>query len=180
MTPADLQQALSYLYQSGGPNVSYTMQTDAAGQATIALWDNSLGTQPTPAQLATALAAAQLQVAKDAQTTSLQAAYMGARYNTAVQITTAAGASVSIPTDESTQTNVAGYLVAYAPPNKAPATMPLIDATGAVQSLALSDLQAIAKATADASVAAFNKLTTLLGQVQAATTIADVQAVVWG
>lgn len=179
MTTQQLQTAVNQLVPGAILGTGWTASTDSTGAASITYWNPSLGSQPTEAQLSTALAAAQLRAAKVAQTNSLTAAYKTARYGTPVSITAASGKSLSFPTDMATQDNVTKYLAVMQGMKTKPASVPLVDAGGAVQSLAPSDVQALAEAILSASQAAFTKLMSLQAQVQAATTIADVQAVVW-
>lgn len=177
MTLANLQQAVAYLFPSSVYSVTWTANTSDSSNVVIALWNGTLGAQPTASQLAAALASSQLQTAQTAQTAILQTAYEGARYGTPLAIVIGT-ASVQFPTNAATQTNVMGYLTAYSAATS-PATVPLQDATGSVQNLTYAELQSLAAAIADQSIAAWTKLQGLLASVQTATTVAAVGAVTW-
>jgi hypothetical protein len=179
MTLQELQEAVRELFPSSIYGVNWTASVDAAGDATIALWNNAIGTEPSTATLESALSASQLTAAKLAQNAVLLRAYENARYGTPVSITTVAGKALSFPSDTATQTNVMGYLAVFAGMSAKPASVPLLDANSALQSIAPADVQAIAEAILQASQTAFVKLAGLQSQVSAATTIANVQAVVW-
>jgi hypothetical protein len=179
MTTTELQQALAYLFPTAAvPGASnWTLTTDANGNASIVLWNNSLGTQPTIAQLTTALTACQVQQAQTAQNVTLQAAYTKARYGTPVTLTSGS-TMLTFPTDTATQTNVMGYLTAFTSAN-APAQMPLQDASETIQMLTFAQLQTLAQTIATESISAYSTLVSLSAQVAAATTVAAVQAVTW-
>lgn len=179
MTQTDLQNAVAAIY----PNIvypgSYTIVLDTSGNASIGLWNNSVGPQPTVAQLTAALAQIPLTQAQTAQNAALLTSYNMARYGTTATITPAAGgAALTFPTDPSTQQNIIGYLVAFNATD-APAQMPLADANNAAQMLTYADIQALAKLIATQSIAVWQTLKSLQAQVATATTIAAVQAVVW-
>ncbi len=179
MTLQQLQSSIAYLFPSAAPNVSYTTVVDSTGNATIALWNNALGAQPTTAQLTSALATVELAPSKAAQITTLDSSYQTARYNTPVTITSTTKASWVFPTDASTQTSIMGYLAAFDASDWPSAGLPLQDSSGTVQTTQYADVKAIAQAIANQSVAVWQKLQTLIAQVNAATTVAAVQAIVW-
>jgi hypothetical protein len=179
MTSNDLQAAIAYIYPAVKYPGSYTMVVDVTNNATIGLWDNTVGIQPTVDQLAAASLALQLNPAKLTQIATLETAYATARYGTPVTITSAASASLTFPTDTYTQSNVIGYLVAYDATDWPSTNVPLQDASGAIQMLAFADMKLLAKTIADSSMTVWQHLMTLLGQVEAATTVAAVQAIVW-
>jgi hypothetical protein len=179
MTLTDLQAALAYLYPAAsmpGAN-NWSLATDAQGNASILLWNNTLGTQPTTDQLATALTATQTAAARVTQIATLTASYGKARYGTPVSLTVGS-TTLTFPTDTATQTNVTGYLVAFTATN-APAQMPLQDSSQTVQMLTYAELQTLAQAIANESISAFTTLVNLTAQVDAAATVAAVQAITW-
>lgn len=177
MTLPELQQAVAYLFPSAVYGTTWTASVDSSGNATINLWSNSIGAQPDSTALSTALVESQLAAAKTTQNATLVVSYNAARYGTPVSITVGS-TTMTFPTDTLTQANVTGYLVAFSA-STAPASMPLVDATGTTQSLTYAAMQSLAEAIGNASIAAWTKLKTLQADVTAATTIADVQAVVW-
>ena len=178
MTLAELQQAVRQLFPSAIYGPSYTAAVDASGNATIALWNNTLGAQPTDTALSDALAASQLATAKAQQEEALVKAYSAARWGTPVSITSGS-TTLTFPTDTATQTNVAHYLSVFRGMATLPGSVPLADSGGVVQSITPAQVQSYAEAVLTQSTAAFQKLSQLLGQVKAATTVADVEAVVW-
>jgi hypothetical protein len=176
MTLLQLQQVLAILFPNAAPG-SWQVTTDTFGNASIALWNNSIGAQPTAAQLTAALASVQLQQTQAAQVATLNASYQTARYGTPVTLISGT-ATLSFPTDVATQTNVTGYLVAFTA-TTAPATMPLQDVNGVTQQVTYAQLQTLAASIATQSITAYTTLEGLLAQVGAATTAAAVQAIVW-
>ena len=179
MTNKDLQAAIGYLYLAVKYPGSYTMVVDVNGNATIGLWDNTLGTQPTTDQLAAASLTLQLSPAKLAQTAVLEAAYNKARYGAPVTITASSGTSVTFPTDSATQFNVVGYRSAYDQTDWPADGVPLQDATGAVPLLTCADMKTLAKTIAEQSRLAWVTMMGLVTQVNAATTLDAVNAVNW-
>jgi hypothetical protein len=178
MTQVELQQAVRQLYPSSIYNVDWTVVVDTSGTATLKLWNNALGPQPTDTELAAALAASQLAVAKATQTSQLLAAYQTEVYNTPVSLTVGSN-TYSFPVDDATQTNITKYLSVFAKMTTPPATVPLADANGKPQQLSPADLQALAELILTQSVSAWTKLVQLQAQVAAATTIAAVQGISW-
>lgn len=178
MNLAQLQQAVLKIYPTISSQTAYTTSFDSSGNAEIVLWNNSVGPQPTDAQLSSALSALQLEQAQAEQDSVLNAAYQTARFGTPVTITASSGATLTFPTGPDTQQDIMGYLVAY-DATDAPSQLPLQDSSGVVQQLTYADLKTLAKSIANNSYTAWLKLQSLLGQVKAATTISAVQAVVW-
>lgn len=174
-----LQQCIKYLYPTAVFPDNYTVKTDANGAASIGLWDFSLGAPPTPEQLTAASIAVSLEPAKEAKINQLRNTYQATRYGNSVAIALASGATVSFPTDPSTQQNIVGYLSAYKPEQWPGNGVPLQDATGAVSRLTRADVENLATTIADNSIQVWEKLMALVGQVNAAQTVADVNAVTW-
>lgn len=181
MTSVDLQTAIAHLYPGAPSPSGYTITVDSAGNATIASWTPDLagGPEPTATELAAALTAAQLMQAQRQQEQVLAQAYQAARYGAPITITTAAGVTLTFDTTTTTQMAVMGYLVAFNAANWPSAGVPLQDLAGAIHLLTLADMQSVAVATANQSIAAWTKLQTLLASVQAATSVAAVTSVVW-
>lgn len=179
MTFSDLQEAVSYLFPASVYGQNYTAAVDTQGNATINLWSNALGVQPTPAALTTALNDASLNAASAVQVAALTSSYQAARWGRDVILDQSGGGKLVFPSDASTQSNVMGYLVAYASPNQPPKTMPLLDASGVVQQVTYSQLSLLAGMIADRAITAFTLYQSLLAQIKAATTVAAIEAVVW-
>lgn len=183
MTAAQLQQVIASIYPAAvtASTSTYTMAVDTSGNATIALWNNTLGTEPTTAQLTAALTALQLAAAQQSQIATLDASYNGNRYGAPVAITSGS-TTLTFPTDTATQMNVMGLLAAYGLPNSVAVPtggIPLQDNSGTTQTLTLAQVQQLAGAIANQSISAWQTLDSLQAQVSAATTIAAVQAIVW-
>lgn len=180
MTLSDLQSAVTYLFPTAVYGQNYTAAVDAQGNATINLWSNALGMQPTPDALATALNDSVLDAARTSQIATLTSSYQGNRWGANVTIPAETGGTrLAFPLDPATQSNVMGYLVAYQAPNQPPKTMPLLDASGVVQQLTYSQLSLLAGIIADRAIAAFTQYQDLVTQVKAATTVAAIEAVMW-
>lgn len=179
MTLSDLQSAVTYLFPTAVYGQNYTAAVDAQGNATINLWSNALGAQPTPDALVTALNDSVLDAARTSQIATLTSSYQGERWGCNVTIPETGGTRLAFPLDPATQSNVMGYLVAYQAPNQPPKTMPLLDASGMVQQLTYRQLSLLAGIIADRSIAAFTQYQSLLAQVNAAATVAAIEAVTW-
>ena len=178
MTQQTLMQAIGYLYPTAMPNVNYSVSMDASGNASIRLWDNSLGTQPTSDALSVAMSAGQLSSARIYQQAVILTAYKQARWGTPVSLTV--GSNVCIfPADAETQLNVSYYIAANILQQAATTTYPLLDVNEAVQMLTYAQLVALAQVIQAATLAAFSKKSALFAQIASATTIAAVQAVDW-
>lgn len=108
-----------------------------------------------------------------------QIAAVTAGYNAARYAGTVSVGGMTFPTDPATQQNIMGYLVAFLAPATPPAAMPLQDASGVSQSLTYAQLQALAEAIANASIAAWNKLESLTGNIKGAATAEAVQKIQW-
>lgn len=177
MILSDFKNAITYLFPKAVYTVDYTAALDVNKSATLLLWNPTLGEAPTADQITAALSAYNLANVKAPQIATIEAAYETARYGTPVSLTVGSN-TLSFPTDTATQTNITGYLVAFNATN-APATMPLQDASGAVQMLTYAQLQTLALTIANNSMTVWQKMAGLIAQINAATTIAAVQAVVW-
>jgi|GEM_PF-4203765 len=178
MTTQQLQQAVNYIFPTALLGHAWTATTDSTGNASIVYWNAGIGTQPTDTELATALAAVQLSNAKMQQANVIAAAYSTATYATPVSIVVGSN-TLSFPTDEATQNNLAKYLAVFAGMSTKPSAVPLADVNGVAQTLTPAQLQTLAEAILSQSAAAWSKLKTLQASITAATTISEVQAVVW-
>lgn len=179
MKTKDLLAAITYLCPTAVLSTNYGISADPDDNATIAHWHSSLGTQPTTDQLTAASAAVTLNAARKAKMSSLMASYNAARYGTPVTVTLASGASVSVPTSQTTQMDLMGYRCTYDATDWPSAGVPLQVGDGTVHMVTYADVKAIAVAIAVASQPAWQKLNTLSAQVSAATTLDAVNAVVW-
>lgn len=174
MTLDLMKQAIASLYPKAQPNIDYTATVDSAGNASILLWNNALGPQPTDAQLASSGGNLTLSAAKTAQSAAVEAAYENATFATAI-----AYKSTTFWADEKSQFLLLGAVVGYQSAGATPPGFAWWDATNTAQPMSLSDLQGLYQAIMLRLNTNFAKRKTLLGQIAAATTVADVQAVNW-
>lgn len=178
MNSTQLLNLLSNLFPNAMNVKDFTIAVDSSGNATIATWLVSGVTEPTAAQLSTALASLLLSQAQTAQTNVIYAAYQTARYGTPVS-STVGGVSVSFPTDSDTQGNIMAYIAANVLQQTAATVYPLLDATGALQQLTYTELVSLAQAIQAASLAAFGEKQTLTAQIASASSVSSVQSIVW-
>ena len=120
----------------------------------------------------------QLAAAKAAQIASLQAAYQRA-LTAPVSYTTKAGTTATFAQDATTVSNLQDALLG----SQASQTWSInlwLDVSGSpVSPFTFADLQGLAAAMESADTPKFTELLTLIAQVNAATTIAAVQAIIW-
>lgn len=172
MTHNELVAAIKYIVPDALEFSGYTITTDAAGNATIATWDASLGTEPTATQLTSALSAVQLAQAQSAQINLLVTAYEGNGYAPISYMST------TFPCGPSTLLLLSCTLVQAATPQGLPSGFQWFDNTGTGVQMTLADLQGLGNAIFAQTYAAYGKLG-LIKQVESATTVQEVQAVVW-
>jgi hypothetical protein len=183
MTPANLSAddtalhdaiaAISNLFPTSKYLIDYTIQvTD--GVASILTWNASIGTQPTPDEIQAALTSIQLAGYKQIQTSNIQAAYENAAYNTPIPYM-----GTTFWTDSDSQFKLLGAAWGYGKASAVPDGFAWWDATGTAVPMTLAQLEGLAQATLAEVEAAFIKRKTLLASIAAATTVAEVQAVVW-
>lgn len=174
MTLNELNNAIVSLYPTAVAGVDYSITTDTSGANSIRLWNNALGVQPTSTQLATAAAAYDLGVAKQTQMGILQAAF-----NQAFYASVAYNGDTFLADQQSQSLLVAAQAAGIAKGGTLPNGVYVKNAAGSLVLMTYAQLQGLISAVYDQNDPAFNKFVTLAGQVQAATTVADVQAVVW-
>lgn len=183
MNQTQLLNLLSIQYP-GSMNVrDYTVAVDSSGNATISLWNNALGTQPTPTQLAAELATLQLQQAQQAQIALIAQASNAAQ--TTGFSSSALGSAYTYPSGLQDQANLTACIVASLMPGNASTWTVLFWCTSSagVSNFVAHTAAQIQKVGQDALTAIMTikqKQLTLTQQILAATTIAAVQAVVWG
>lgn len=173
MNQAQLISVIANLFPTAILNSDYTIAIDSSGNATIKLWNNALGTQPTSALLTTTLATLQLQQAQQSQLATLGAAYQAA------VATPVPYMSTSFPNDAVHQQLLARAAQAYNIANAVPTDFYVPDVNNKPVPMTLAELNGLVSAIAAQEYAAFVKYGTLQAQVAAATTVAGVQAIVW-
>ena len=174
MTSVQLVQVLQVLFPAALQGVNgYTLTVDASGNASILLWNNALGTQPTAAQLTAELAALQLKQSQEAQIAALSASYTANGYADVAYMNT------TFPCGSSQLLLLSCTLVQAGTPQGLPSGFQWWDANGKGVSMTLAQLQGLGNAIFAQVYAAYAKLQGLIAEVEAATTIAAVQAVVW-
>lgn len=165
--------AVSSLFPTARYSIDYTIQvTD--GVASILTWNAAIGNQPTVDEIQSALASVQLAGYKQLQSNAIQASYQNAAYNTPI-----AYMGTTFWTDSDSQFKLLGAAWGYGKTGSVPDGFAWWDATGAGVPMTLTQLEGLAQATLAESEAAFVKRKTLLATITAATTVADVQSVVW-
>ncbi len=174
MNSAQLVQVLKVLFPSAMQgNEGYTLSVDGSGNASILLWNNALGTQPTTAQLTAELASLQLQQAQSTQITALASAYAAAVASPVPYMSTT---FLNDPPHQQLLSRAAqAYTLAGAVPNE----FFVPDANMNEVAMTLTQLQGLVAAIAAQEWTAFTQWVSLQKQVAAATTMAAVQAVVW-
>lgn len=175
MNQTELTAAISALFPGAtqGTQGSYTVSVDASGNASIALWNNTLGTQPTTAQLTAALAVLQLQQAKTVQLATLQAAFAAAVAQPAAYMST------TFLDDPAHQQLLARAAQAFTLANAVPSGFFVPDVNGNEVAMTLAQLQGLVQAISAQEWGAFSQWVSLQKQVAAATTVTAVQAIVW-
>ena len=182
----DYTTVLSYLY----PGITFLpisgdcrIVVDGFGNTTIQNWNTAkLGTQPTLTQLEAAWGAAQLAQARASQTTLLRGNCDAAI--TGGFVSSALGAAHTYPSTLIDQHNLASSVVASLLPNLPSGWTTkfwVMDSTGA-WSLAPHTAAQIQQAGLDGKAwvtAQQEKLASLNAQIDAATTVSAVQAIIW-
>jgi hypothetical protein len=173
MTHDQLVAAIKSLVPAAMEISGYTIAVDSSGDATIATWDASLGTQPTTTALTTALTAIQLQQAQVAQVAILMAAYASAGYAPVAYMGSA------FPSDPNTLLLLSCTLVQGSTPQGLPSGFQWYSDEGTGVPMTLVQLQGLGNAIFAQVYAAYGKVQGLIQAVETATTVAAVQAIVW-
>lgn len=170
----DIQTAISILFPTAHSGNDYTLTTDTSGNTTIHTWNNSLGAQPTDVQITTAVAANQLAAAKLAQVQALSVPFNAAYSGNVTYM------SATFPADDNTKLLLDfAQAIGIADGNSLPDSFAVLDINGSPVTMTYAQLNGLISAIGHQSLAAFAKFAGLKAQIAAATTIADVQAVVW-
>lgn len=125
---------------------------------------------PTTAQL--------LEVAQTAQITALTAAYQSAIV-VPVSYTSKGGVTKTYQADAASVANLSQMLLAFAASQAVPAGFYWVSLDNTQVPFTYADMQGLAAAFGTQGAAAFQQLQSLKAQVNAATTVSAVQAVVW-
>lgn len=174
MNQSELVSSIQALYPNALRNSGYTVSVDSSGNATIALWANSIGSQPTTAQLTAALATLQLTQAQTAQVAVIEAAFQVAAYETPVSYL-----GNTYWCDSQSQFMLLGAAFGYGLAGAVPSGFTWWSSTGVAVPFTLSQLQGLATTVLGAFQQNFSKRKALLAQIAAATSVTAVQAVVW-
>ncbi len=174
MNSTQLVQVLQVLFPAmlQGAN-GYTIAVDSSGNASILLWNNALGVQPTVAQLTAELAALQLAQAKQAQLAILGAAYQAAMSAPISYMGT------TFANDPAHQQVLSRAVQAFTLAGAVPSGFFVPDINNVKVSMTLAQLQGMVPVVSAAEWAATQTWVSVQEQVAAATTISAVQAVVW-
>jgi hypothetical protein len=173
MTQNDMIAAIASLFPTAQYTVDFTIKV-ANNVATLLTWNNALGTQPTDAVMASALAAIQLNSYKGIQSATIESSYQNAALNTPI-----AYMGTTFWTDADSQFKLLAAAWGFDKLGAVPAGFAWWDSTGAAVPMTLAQLDGLALATLNAGNATFIKRKTYLATIAAATTVAAVQAVVW-
>lgn len=115
-----------------------------------------------------------LAAAKTAQNNAIEAAYQNATFATAIPYKGA-----TFWTDSDSQSKIMGLMVVYGKAAALPDGFLFWDATNHGVPMTYADMEGLAMAIAKRENTNFVRRKTLLAQIQTATTVAEVQAVVW-
>jgi hypothetical protein len=169
MNQNDMIAAIGKLFPTSTFGADYTF-TDSLS---IRTWNNSLGEQPAIEQIQTALDSIQLSGYKQQQAAKIEASYQNAAFNTSIPYM-----GTTFWTDQSSQSMLTGALVVLGK-SGVPDGFMWGDATGVGVPMTLADLDGLGAAILGRMNTDFWKHKTLQAQIDAATTIAEVQAIVW-
>lgn len=169
----DAIAGVASLFPAAQYSIDYTLQV-TNGVATVATWNAAVGTQPNADEIQAALTSVKLAGYKQLQSNVIQAAYQNAAYNTPI-----AYMGTTFWTDSDSQFKLLGAAWGYGKTGSVPDGFAWWDATGAGVPMTLDQLEGLAQATLGAVNAAFVKRKTYLATITAATTVAEVQTVVW-
>jgi len=172
MNKIQLIQSIQSLVPGALEISSFTVAVDANGNATIATW-LAEGTQPTQTALSTALASIELSQAKQSQVIALETSYAANGYAPVSYM------GAQFPSDLNTLLLLSCTLIQGATPQGLPTGFQWFSATGTGVQMTLAELQGLGNAIFAQVYAAYVKLQGLIAQVETATTVAAVQAVVW-
>lgn len=172
MSIDELVQAVRVLYPSAMRGNDYTANV-TAGVATLALWNNALGEQPTSDQLTTTLLAVQLSEAKQTQLNMLAAAYSAATASDVAYMSTTFAA------DQQSQQIFGQALTVYNVAGAVPTGFFTADAAGNKVTMTLDQLKGLCNSIADQVWTSFQRWVAVRESLATATTVASVQAITW-
>ena len=166
-------QAILYLYPTLSPGPDFTLTPQSDGPAVIRTWTTTVAPQPTVEQLTAAWDVMELGAAQTAQIEALAVPYQAALQAPVAYMGT------TFDADSQSQIVVAHAMLVYAVEGAVPAGFYFADADGNKVPMTLTQLQGLGSAIAGNYLPVFQKWTELKAQVMAATTLEEVQAVVW-
>ena len=173
MTQNDMIAAVGALVPAAHYSIDFTIKVDN-NVASLLTWNNTLGAQPTDDVLTSALAAIQLSGYKGIQSAAIETAYQTASTNTPI-----AYMGTTFFTDADSQFKLLGAAWGFDKAGGVPAGFAWWDSNGAAVPMTLAQLDGLALAVLNEVNTAFTKRKTYLAAIVTASTIADVQAVVW-
>jgi len=163
--------SITYLYPNAVINEDFTLQDDGQG-AFISYWNiTKLGVQPTTTALSNADVAATLSITKAKQKYLIETAYQTAITAPAAYMAT------TFQADNASQDILVKVLVGMQVVGATPAGFAWMDANNAAVPMTLADLQGLYGAVLTRGQADFTKKIIAKQAVDAATTVAAVQAV---
>lgn len=179
MNNVQLVQVLEALVPGARQKNDYELKVDSNGDSSIKLWNPAVGAMPTTEQLTAQLAANQLLQAKTARIGVI------AQASTAAQTTgfssDALGSTHTYPSGLQDQANLTSVVLGSVIPG-GPDTLLFWCTDGTSSGFAAHTKTQIQKVGQDALAAIMTvkqKQSTLEGQINAATTVAAVQAIAW-
>lgn len=175
MTAAQLQKVIATIYPTvtaSGPS-TYTVTVDSTGNATITLWNNALGVEPTTAQLTAGLTAMQLTAAQQSQILLLEEGYEAVTYTPVSYMGT------TFPCTANAIALMQGVLLQGSTPQGLPTGFSWYNSENQPVAMTLAQVQGLANLFFANVNTAYNQLQTLSAQVMAATTVTAVQAITW-
>jgi hypothetical protein len=182
MTHIQLLNILSILFPGSLYPRDYTFAEDSAGNASIALWNTTLGIQPTTGQLLAELAKMQLQQAQTVQIAAIATASSTAQ--TTGFTSSALGSAYTYPSGLQDQSNLCACCTySLFPGNASDWTVEFWCSTsagvGAFVAHTAAQIQQVGRDAQASIMTQKAKQNTLTQQIIAATSIDAVQAVVW-
>lgn len=174
MTQNDIVAAMQSLYPNLQVGIDFTTNNNN-GVGSLALWNNANGTQPTTEQLQAVLDAIQIVGYKTVQTATIANSFNVATYQTPI-----AYMGTTFWTDSNTQFMLMGAMAGFLAAGSAvPSGFQWWDSTGHAVGMTFAQFSGLYQATLAMFNTNFVKQKTLLAEIQAATTIAAVRAIVW-
>jgi len=171
----DYAAILTYMYPNIdlSPDSAECRLVSCAGITTIALWNTAkLGLQPTEAQLEAAWPAAQLQQAQTAQRAIIKSSFITA---STANVTDSNG----IVWEGGMQSGNSIFLACQLAQHAGQTTITLYDASKAPHNMTIAEGMGVAALIGTAYQEALAKKNTLYANIDAATSVSEVQSITW-